>query len=217
PAFSPDDFVAQDRHLDGDTYGDPAYVSNFREILKACKNNYPITIAYESERAGMRRSSRAYHPYKLVYSEYNDKFRLLCAAFHAPTQELKKVVLNLGRVISAGPSDLPYRVTREELDALFSEPNINPPIVVEISKERNALERFLLQFASFDRKTEYDPERDIYTCQISYDVSDETELLIRILSFGASVRVIGPPGFLKQVKERIGRQMELFAVTTNSE
>lgn len=140
----------------------------------------------------------------------NDKFRLLCAVFNAKTQKMIKVTLNIGRIVSVKPSTLPYRVSSEDLCKLFLEPNENPPIVLEITKERNSLERFLLQFASFDRKTEYDPERDVYTCQISYDMSDETELLIRILSFGPTIKVLGPQNFLDQVKERLIRQLKLM-------
>lgn len=54
-----------------------------------------------------------------------------------------------------------------------------------------------------------DKERNIYTCRIWYDPADETELLIRILSFGPVIKVLGPKGFLDQVKERIRRQIAL--------
>ncbi|MDR1093512.1 MAG: WYL domain-containing protein [Clostridiales bacterium] len=208
PAFDAGDFISVDRHLDGDPYGDPAYIANFRELLKACKNKYPVAIVYHSERVG--RSQRAYHPFKLSYSSLNDKFRLLCAAFNAKTQKLNKVTLNLGRIVSVEPSGLPHRAPPEIVRKLFTEPNANPPITLEITKERNALERFLLQFASFDRKTEYDPDRGIYTCQLSYDIADETELLIRILSFGPTVKVLSPQGFVGQIKERLAKQLRLM-------
>lgn len=208
PVFEIKDFISADRHLDGDPYDDPAYTANFRKILKAVKNNYPVVIAYDSEKTG--RSQRTYHPFKLSYSELNDKFRLLCAVFNTKTKKLNKVILNLGKIVSVEPSELPYRASPEDLCKLFTEPNENPPLTLEITKERNSLERFLLQFASFDRKTEYDPERDIYTCQISYDMADETELLIRILSFGPTVKVLGPQNFLEQIKERLTKQLRFL-------
>jgi hypothetical protein len=207
PLFDTGDFISVDRHLDGDPYGDPAYIANFREILKAVKSSYPLTIAYDSEKTG--RSRRGCHPYKLSYSELNDKFRLLCAVFNAKTQGLQKITLNLARIVSAEPSNSPYRASPQALRELFAAPRQNPPITLEITKERNSLERFLLQFASFDRKTEYDAARGIYTCQISYDIADETELLIRILSFGPTVKVLSPPSFLDQLKARLKKQLRL--------
>jgi len=208
PLFDVGDFISTDVHLDADPYADPDYIANFRKILAAIKNNDPILIFYDSEKSG--RSKRTYYPFKLSYSGLNDKFRLLCAAFRTKTQKLNKVTLNLGKIISVEPSPLPYRVTPNDLCKLFSEPSNNPPIVVEISNERNSLERFLLQFASFDRKTEYDSERDIYICQIYYDMADETELLIRILGFGPTVRVLSPQSFVDQIKERLAKQIQLF-------
>ncbi|MDR1940204.1 MAG: WYL domain-containing protein [Clostridiales bacterium] len=207
PAFDAADFVSADKRLDGDPYGDAVYIANFREILKACKGGYPVAIAYAAEKTGV--SERTYYPFKLSYSELDDKFRLLCAVFDAKAQKPVKRTLNLGRVISAAPSGLNRRISREELCRLFLEQSANPPITLEITNERNAPERFFLQFASFDRKTEYDRVRGVYTCQISYDLDDEAELLIRILSFGPTVRVLGPQGFLDKIKERLIKQFRL--------
>ncbi|MCL2061930.1 MAG: WYL domain-containing protein [Firmicutes bacterium] len=207
PAFNPDDFLSSDKHLDGDAYDNPLYRANFRKLLAACTHNAPVAVSYDN---GKTRSRNIYYPYKLSYSEYNDKFRLQCAVYDKKTQRLKKAVLNLAKITAVEPSELPFRATKEALCKLFSEPNDNPPIVIEITTERNAVERFLLQFASFDRKTEYDPERNIYTCHIFYDMSDETELLIRILSFGPTVKVLGPQSFLQQIKDRLKKQMDLM-------
>lgn len=214
PAFNVNDFISVDSHLDNDPYGNPVYINNFHKILKACKENTPILISYDSEKSG--RSQRTYHPFKLSYSGLNDKFRLLCAAYNKKTQKLNKITLNLGKIISVEPSNLPYRTSQKDLCELFSAPNNNPPLIVEITKERNSLERFLLQFASFDRYTEYDETRDIYTCKISYDIADETELLIRILSFGPTVKVLSPKSFLDQLKERLSRQMQLIDMLPNN-
>ena len=97
----------------------------------------------------------------------------------------------------------------DNLKELFEKNICTEPVILEITKERNALERFMLQFASFERQTEYDKERNVFTCRIWFDTADETELLIRILSFGPVIKVLGPEGFLHQIKERIMRQVEL--------
>lgn len=147
--------------------------------------------------------------YKLSYSEYNDKFRLLFATYNHKNKSIAKNILNLSRILSVKlNSNLP-KVSMELVSELFLAQTNNSPIIVEITKERNSLERFLLQFASFDRKTEYDAERDIYTCQLFYDIGNEAELLIRILSFGHTIRVLGPPSFLYKVKERLLKQYNL--------
>ena len=206
PLYLNEDFHIYDQHLDGDNYDDPDYISRFKVILKAIKDQKPLIIEYDSPKAG--RTKRQYHPYKLCYSPRDNKFRLQCAVFHQGRNRLERIILNLARMVSVQVSMNQFDIS-DKLAALFQESVCAEPVVMEISKERNALERCMLQFASFERQTEYDKERDIYTCRIWYDPVDETELLIRVLSFGPVVKVLGPDGFLSQIKERIGRQIEL--------
>ena len=84
------------------------------------------------------------------------------------------------------------------------------PVLLQISGERNSLERCMLHFASYEKHTEYDEENGCWLCSIYYDSADETELLIDVLSFGPVVKVLGPESFLAQVKERVKRQHELL-------
>ncbi len=65
----------------------------------------------------------------------------------------------------------------------------------------------MLQFASYDKQSVYDEEKGCHVCEISYDIMEETELLIRILSFGPVVEVLGPERMRKQIRQRIARQM----------
>ena len=203
PLFLNDDFHVYDKHLDGDNYDDIGYAERFKIIMKAINDKKSIIVEYDSPRSG--RTKRQYHPYKLCYSARDDKFRLQCAAFK---KHLHRTTLNLARITSVKIIENQFDVF-SQVDALFRESPCGEPVVIEVSRERNALERCMLQFASFERQTEYDKERDIYTCRIWYDPADETELLIRILSFGPVVKVLSPDGFLMQIKERIKRQINL--------
>lgn len=204
--YEQNDFHIYDKHLDCDDYSNDGYIARFKAITGACKEQRPLIIEYDSSKGG--RTKRQYHPYKICYSARDDKFRLLCAAFNRHHNKLERITLNLGRIKSVQPSEKKFDISAD-LDALYKEPFCNEPVVLEISKERNALERCMLQFASFERQTEYDKDRDIYTCRINFDPADETELLIRVLSFGPVVKVLGPESFLSQVKERIHRQIKL--------
>lgn len=206
PLYTNNDFHVYDRHLDGDDYENPDYIARFRTILKAIKEHFPLLIEYCGSKGG--RTKRQYHPYKLCYSSRDNKFRLQCATFHKGRNRLQRITLNLARITSVQILENHFDISTD-LTALFKEALCIEPVVLEISKERNAIERCMLQFASFERQTEYDKERDIYTCRIWFDPADETELLIRVLSFGPVIKVLGPDNFLNQVKERIGKQIEL--------
>lgn len=205
PLFSLDTFHVPDSASDKDPYDDINYIQNFRAILKSCILQLPVLINYESRK--QKRQTKHVLAYKISYSNRDDKFRLLGILIQKG-ERYKSVTLNLARIRSVEASDikLPEHFNPERY---FKQTTCSKPIVLEISKERNALERCMLQFASWEKQTEYDEERDSYICRIFYDGQDETELLIRILSFGPVVKVLGPEDFLKQVKKRIHKQFEI--------
>ena len=45
-----------------------------------------------------------------------------------------------------------------------------------------------------------------YQITLKYDKSDETEILIRILSFGPMIKIVSPDSFIRQLKSRIDKQ-----------
>ena len=71
--------------------------------------------------------------------------------------------------------------------------------------ERNALERTMLHFAHFEKQTERTGD-DLYRVTLFYDKDDETEMVIRILSFGTKIKVIEPENFINLIKDRLKRQ-----------
>ena len=201
PLFYEDDFHIFDQALDGDDYEDEYYRNNFRVILNSCKTHTPLLIEYENSR--MRISKTIFIPWKICYSKKDDKFRVLCEAIKAKGQE--KATLNISRIKNIEyVQDSPFSLKHMHM-AEYK----NDPIVLEIKEERNALERCMLQFASWEKQTEYDEKSNKYHCKIFYDKQDETELLIRILGFGPVVKVLGPASFLEQIKKRISEQVIL--------
>ncbi len=92
------------------------------------------------------------------------------------------------------------------IDRLADDTLCPEPLIMEISDERNALERTMLHFSSYQKKVERMDETGKYRCSLTYDKTRETELLIQVLAFGPVVKVLGPASFLKQVMERINRQ-----------
>jgi len=202
--YQPQDFHFTDRASDGDPFEKQSYIENFRCVLKAVNEKKSVKMNYEGGR-GVRSINHVL-PYKINYSDKDDKFRLR-GLIVQPSGKYQPVTLNMARILDVEESPMPFPENLEVADYFVDNGN-TPPIVVEIYKERNAIERFMLQFASWEKHTEYDDERDIYTCTLYYDKPDETELLIRILSFGPVVKVIGPADFLWQIKQRISDQYE---------
>ena len=201
-----EDFHYFDRYLDGDDYSSPKYRSNFRTILEAFRQNKALAVTYRSRNNAPSQHITA--PCQLQYSPKDDKFRLCCLNLRRGTFSLN-TVLNLSRIESCSLSsqNIPSHASSMRFRPIHP---CREPVLLEISGERNSLERCMLHFANYEKRTQYSEEQNTWLCSIYYDMADETELLITILSFGPVVRVLGPEPFLKQIKHRVRRQHELL-------
>ena len=113
-------------------------------------------------------------------------------------------IINLGRILSCEKYEKNYD-NKDRLypyvRAVFEERVVE----FELIDERNALERVLLHFAHFKKRAEKIKERR-YKISVTYDKSDETEVLIRILSFGPVIKVTGSNHFVNLIRERLLNQ-----------
>jgi len=117
--------------------------------------------------------------------------------------------INLGRIDGIAGSMERFEATID-VERMRMQARRSEPAVVELVDRRNALERFMVQFASYEKRTRYIEEEDKYICSLYYDLSDETELLIRLLSFGPVVRLLSPDSLVEQLRQRVKRQWELM-------
>ncbi len=216
PLFRNDMFHFFDQYQDGDDFEDIAYQKRFRCIHQAMKSKHIVIIKYFG---GNRREKRILHkgnflPLKWEYSQKDDKFRLYCMKIEQ-SGKTNTMVLNMGRIVSV-------EWTSEKIDShveiqkiLYSR-RAKIPIVLKITPERNAIERFLVEFSTYEKESEYDEQTGICTVRLWYMKNDETEVLIKLLGFGPVLKVLSPPFFVRQIKQRINRQMELMAKQTPS-
>lgn len=196
PLFLPEDILIFDKYSDGDHFEDETYIKNFRLILDGIRNQYPLAIET------LNRKGNPVHdivmPEYLEYSEKDDKFRLIGAG-----RKLGSTV-NLGRIVSCKPYDKLCDKPHE-----FHKGRGNPArprkVILELSDRRNALERVLLHFAHFKKQAERLTE-DRYRITVYYDKDDETEMVIRVLSFGPMIKVTAPQHFAELIKQRLIKQ-----------
>lgn len=191
PLFTPEMFVYFDRYSDGDPYEDSSYIECFQTVLTALREKRKLRVEFAGRHGRLCRWVCV--PYRLEYSAKDDKFRLLTAG------GANSVTVNLGRM------------TRCELLEPYSPKAYHPPqprtetLVLELIDERNALERVMLHFSHLEKET-VRLENGRYRLTLRYDREDETELLIRVLSFGPMLRVVAPDSFIEQIKYRLQKQ-----------
>lgn len=214
PLYHEGDFYYFDRYKDGDPYDSPEYRKCFQTILTALREHTILLVAYEGKKGRIHTFETA--PYQLQYSSRDDKFRLCCLQYRHGHFS-RNTLLNLGRIKACRISEKAMEThTSADCPALLDRLRFKPvnkasePVLLKISGERNSLERCMLHFANYEKHTEYDEDQACWLCSIYYDLADETELLIDILSFGPVVQVLGPESFVRQIRERVRRQHELF-------
>ena len=195
PLFTPEQFVYFDRYADGDDFTDPRYIGHFRTILQALREKRRLRVRFRGRRGN--RQSYVCIPYRLEYSSKDDKFRLITEFRGRP------VTVNLSRIESAELlepwSEDEYRFPCEKEQTL----------VMELYDTRNALERAMLHFSDLEKETERIDEKR-YRIRLRYRLEDETEILIRILSFGPVLKVTEPVSLTARIRERLDRQIALM-------
>lgn len=194
PLYPADTIVYFDQFLDADPYTDPAYIAHFQTVLTALREKRRLQIQYDGAKG--THQTICCIPRKLEYSQKDDKFRLIAEAGHFTS------VLNLARICECIllPSGAPER------DAPL--PKHDQALVLELTDERNALERCMLHFSHLEKETRRLDEKH-YLLTLHYEKEDETELLIRVLSFGQMLKVISPDSFRERVMGRIQKQKKL--------
>ena len=160
--------------------------------MDAIKHQYSIQISIIN-RHGKQITTRTIPEY-LEYSEKDDKFRLI------GTGSKLGNTINLGRITSCEKCE-------NQQGGKVGKRNQSRPrkVIFELVDERNALERVLMHFAHFEKQVEkIDAQK--YQVTLYYDKEDETEIIIRVLSFGPMLYVVKPVAFINLLKDRLSNQ-----------
>ena len=193
PLFTPDMIVYYDRYSNGDDYGDPGYILHFRTILKALRESRNLYVAFETRLHSQLKLPVT--PCCLEYSEKDDRFRLVAAG------KRRRWVINLSRITACSPAceNTPFPLRDAD----------RATVTFELEDRRNAMQRVLLHFSHLQKETKRLDETH-YRVTLAYDRQDETEMVIRLLSFGSAVRVIAPERFIALIRQRIAGQLAAF-------
>ena len=193
PLYDPESVVFFDRYGDGDPFQDRNYIRNFQTILQALRENGSVMIRYRAAGGSERRYDC--RPIHLEYSGRDDKFRLIA-------EDRKRILtLNLGRMITVKPWEK-WETQSGELPE-----NGEKEMTLELTDERDAMRRAIISFSDLEKETIRLDEKH-YRIHLWYRQEDETDLLIRILSFGPVLKVTEPPELVDQIIARLRKQRD---------
>ena len=205
PLYRQEDIVYFDRFQDGDDYADPGYRQRFQAILAALESGTVLRLTYQAPKTGIHTGDHL--PLRLEYSLRDDKFRLYTVRVQDNARRSCHI-LNLARIVDLTPSALRYNGTPDVAE--WRRRRCAQPLLLRVTNERNGVERFMLEFSSYEKQSEYDEESGTCTVRLWYQREDETEVLIRLLGFGPVVQVLGPKSFVALMRERVMKQAALL-------
>lgn len=191
PLFTQEDFRVYDKYGDGDPFEDEEYQRQFRVILNAIRQQTQVKFEMLN-RKGNTMFVRC-RPVRLEYSEKDDKFRIVTAGWRAVS------TVNLAKIHNC----VPYNGEKSTVGR--ERPPVYDIVCVRLTNYRNALERFLLHFAHFEKQAERLDQKH-YLVKIKYSHDEEADMVIRILSFGPLVEVVEPQPFRNLVIEKLKKQ-----------
>lgn len=202
PLFRQEDVYYYDRYSDGDPFEDPIYIANFREILKAIREDRWLELTRTTR--WNEQVSQIMKPLYLEYSPRDDKFRLHSAGtedhiWPGTIQTNVSRILKCGMAEYAGkPVLLPARRQQAELI---------------LSDRRGLLDRFMRLNCWLEKKTA--PMEAVegtmqYHVTLYYEKADEPELVIRLLSMGPDIQILSPESLRQETLRRVRKQRELL-------
>lgn len=216
--FDWDDFVLFDKYTDGDPYQDEHYIEMFRKVLKAVRNHSRLEIKIRKANNKLNFNQGDYcrgankpivgtiyiDAGYLEYSERDDKFRLV-----GNNPRFGRNMVNIASIL--GCDETEKTVTPSTGTNLnHSNGSFKQKAIFELKDDRNALERFLMNFSHYEKETEYQQDEKRYRITVFYDEADEIDVVIRVLSFGPYVKVVEPDCFVEIIHDRLQQQKKLI-------
>lgn len=203
PLYKTDTFCWFDRFTDGDPFHDPAYIQHFKTVLSAIHQKKVLSVLYQN-RFGDTQERRVIPQY-VEYSGREDKFRLY--AQPAVVSEWQEPLrMNIGRFLDC-------KILDENISCVPNTKVQKENVILELVDDENTLERAMFHFSFLEKKTERLDNRK-FRITLYYPKADETEMVIRILSFGHQLNVISDGYIRKELIARLNTQNYIFSKQT---
>lgn len=207
PLYEQEQFKYYDKYSDGDDFDNYNYQKHFHKINNAMENGTIVKIVYQSPKREKLLIGH-YIPLRFEFSPKDDKFRFFSAQI-IKGKIIDYVCLNMGRIVDVRTLNETFK-GKLNFESHIEKFDCEEPVVVEVYDDRNAIERFMVEFSTYRKNSEFDNNTRTCITKIYYRKTDEIEVLIKLLSFGPTLKVLGPERFLKLFKYRIKKQYEMI-------
>lgn len=178
----------------------------FPPLLAAIREHRVVYIRYRT--AQNNKVSGFFQPILLEYSQRDGIFR----GFFRACSDGNVFVMNLSRLLELTPAEERF-CPEETADALarFRSRHMRS-VSVEFYDVHNTADRILTEFSPWQKECTYDQSTQKYRLTLSYQQSDEAEIIIRLLGYGANLAFCDRESpVCREVMRRVQRQLDLAA------
>lgn len=201
--FDINSIIYYDQFLDvKDVYSSDSVSDISRRILKALHRKHKINVTYEDQYG--RRFTDVCSPAYIEYSKRDNRFRLqvVCGDNTIKTFNFERI-----KEVNIIP-DSNYK--HKYVKRIARESVKQHELHVVFTGDKNVPDRILTEFSCYKKRCVKWGD-DTYRMILTYEEPDTKEIVIRLLSYGASVCVYNDTGKVRQeMIERIEHQVELI-------
>ena len=204
--FNQNIFKYFDRYSDGDDFKNEDYIKNFKKINNAINKKEIIEITYKPPKQ-LENITGYYMPLQIEFSTKDNKFRFFAARIFK-NKMVDYVCINIGRIIEIKESTQSFKDI-DKIDKYIKKFEKKEIVEIEIYDLRNAIERFMIEFSTYEKESEFNQENGTCKTKIFYRKNEECEILMKILSFGPVIKIISACPLKDKIVEKINYQYKL--------
>lgn len=174
-------------------------------ILEGIYDQKTVRLKYHTNQKGPRHGE--FRPIVLEFSKRNNRFQ----GYFQKCKTGAIFTFNLAQIETAVETDTPfdYSVAESALERYRRDNTTS--VEIEFSNVKNIVDRILTEFSPWEKRCSYNPETRKYRLTIFYQKSEELDLVVRLLGYGANIRFLDKAHpIFKEIQSRMNRQMDLI-------
>lgn len=172
-------------------------------LLKAIELQKTVFIKYHSMRNKILYGE--YKPIVIEFSKRNNRFQ--CILQECESGWISN--MNVFGIKSVHITDMPFDHTAAESELADLRERSMTSVQIEFYNVLNIADRILTEFSPWKKLCTLDRQTGLYRLTVFYHKEDETDLVIRLMSYGAYLRFTDKQHpICMEIQRRIGRQLE---------
>ncbi len=180
-------------------------VRSVKELLDAIDRRQVVWLQYRSAKG--KRIAGRFRPIILEFSKKDNRFQ----GYLQSCRNQAIYILNLSGIqkMELTGESFDNRTAQEALDRYRAERERSVELV--FFDVRNLAERLLTEFSPWKKRCAYEKATGLYRLTLFYQASDENELVLRLMGYGADLRITDSGHPIRgKIREKVRRQLELL-------